>query len=71
MLKVCEYCEENYDDEESDAERPDEFCSYRHEELEENYRKCEAAADSKFEEMAYGPRDNFEPTPTWEQEPEY
>lgn len=71
MLKLCEYCEEMFDTTVSDAEHQEDFCCQKHECLEIDYRKCEAAADAKFEDMAYGPADNFNPAPTWEQEPEY
>jgi hypothetical protein len=48
MTQICEYCEEDYEVKNSDAIDKERFCTRHHEELEDNYRKCEEAADRKF-----------------------
>ena len=76
FIKKCEYCGCEFHADEHDDEQSD-YCSERHKELDEDYRRCEAAADEKFEEMAYGPPDKDVYVPyvygigPWEQEQEY
>jgi hypothetical protein len=55
MIRECEYCGNEYDDEiQGDGDYQHlEYCSCRCERADNAYRNAEAQADAKFEEMAY------------------
>jgi hypothetical protein len=61
MMKDCEYCGNKYDPDcqDEDFYKSDDYCSMRCEIQDEAYLKAEAADYARYEEMAFGPKDEI------------